>query len=396
MRILIASESFYPVVSGVSVVAERLAAKLVKRGHTVAVMAPSDDRHFKQEERDGYTIYRIPSEKNPFREDLRFTTFPYPSVRKVLAEVQPEIVHIHDPAALSRTLVFLARRRSIPVVATQHFAFEYILTYVPALKVWHPLIEQVTKRSIYALYNKCAVVTVPSVSLQDQLFSPFLETPITVISNGVDTKRFKPATSAEKKRIREQHSLLSEKLLALYVGRMEPEKNLTLLLDMLVRVPKVHLAFVGAGSKKEELVAQSSELGLENRVHWLEPVPNNDSSLQELYACADVFCIPSPIETESIVTMEAMASGLPVLAARGGALPELIEEGLNGCVLDPEDAAIWAEKLRNLAANPKQREEWGKTSRTLIMKRDVSRSIEAVEALYDQVISDSRSQALEA
>jgi glycosyltransferase involved in cell wall biosynthesis len=389
MNILLAGESFRPTISGVAVVVEHLAKTMAERGHTVTVLAPSDDHHFKKEISDGYVVYRLPSRPNPFRKGLRFTTFSYRYIKRAIDETRPDVVHVHDPAALCRGTARRARMYGIPVVVTQHFVFEYILTYLPTLKQFHPLLNFVAQKNIYAFYNRCDCVVVPTKTLKEYLLSPSLRTPVVAISNGVDTARFIPRPDSEKSQVRSKYGVPLKTPCILYIGRLDQEKNLSVVLEALALLQKkmpAHLVIVGGGNFEEGLKTQAEELGATELITWISPIRNLQPDFPSLYGLGDVFCIPCPIETESIVTLEAMASGLPIVSASCGAVTELVTSGENGFSVASDDAAGWSDAFCSILSDSSKREQMGKASREKVMARDRDKSLNKLEVLYQNLI----------
>ncbi|MEI6477492.1 MAG: glycosyltransferase [bacterium] len=394
MRILLATESFHPVVSGVSVVTQRLGAALAERGHEVTIVAPSLDRRFRRETQDGYTVYRLPSRRHPFKKGARFAPFSYRYVKRVLDVTQPQVVHIQEPATLCRPVARQAFRRGIPVIATQHFLFEFLMTFLPLLKSWHPLIQTVTERNILSFYKCCDVVTVPSQTLKRYLEERDITVPVVVISNGVDTTRFAPRQRSTA--LLRKYRLPNDRPLLGYVGRLDPEKNLEVFLEALALVKDEYdfqAVMVGSGQASRHLQARSRQMGLSPMIRWIRPVANKDKALPQIFNLMDVFCIPSVIETESLVTMEAMSSGLPVLAANEGALPELVTSGKNGYLVSEDTAESWATSLRRMLSNQEAFKAMGEDSRKRIAKRDVVDSVIQFEELYAKVASGADHKA---
>lgn len=390
LRILIASESFYPVVSGVAVMTERLAHYLAKQGHTITVITPSRSHRMYQERRRGYTIQRVPSWPNPFRKTQRITFFPTRSVKKILSKVQPDIVHIHDPWLTSIAVAKYCREHAIPVLVTHHFSYDFLRAYVRNLKPLHKGMQIVLEKTLFLpLYNTCDVLTVPTKTMQRGINEiDGLEVTPQIVSNGVSTERFGKPISLDS--FREKYQLPANRPLVTCVSRLDPEKNISMHLEALQllvkqRVP-FHALIVGDGSERESLQEQAEELGLHKYVTWIKRIDNQSTELVQLYQASALFCIPSPIETESIVTMEAMAAGLPIVATKAGALPELVKEGVNGYLVLPKHREVWAKKIQLLLEDTKLRTSMGQASRTRIQPRDIHKTLGKFEELYEELL----------
>lgn len=390
MRILIVTESFYPNISGHAIMSERLAVQMAQRGHTIHVIAPSHNRSFFEQERKGYIVHRIPSWPNPFRKGFRMTILPSRFIRRVFQEFEPDIVHCHDPASLCQNTAKIANQKGIPVVVTNHLTFDYAVTYFPYLKPFHPLMIYLFRLVIYRFYNHCTILTVPTQTVKEMLISKQLKIPIRVISNGVDVSRFSMYYRPGEL-LRRFHLNLAQPMI-LYVGRLDSEKNVGLLIEALAEVlakKDLRLLIVGHGKDQEELKERAKELGVQKAITWIPRLDSQSPLLNQLYQVATIFCIPSLMETESMVTMEAMASGLPVLASDVGALPELVKNGQNGYLLPTDAPRLWAEKILHLLANEEQRQQMGALSIERITDRDLGKTLDLFEGLYQEVIKDS-------
>jgi len=148
----------------------------------------------------------------------------------------------------------------------------------------------------------------------------------------------------------------------------------------------VQLVLVGTGNSAEELQEEAKMLGLGQHITWIQRFDNQSPLLNQLYHLASMFCIPSTIETESIVTMEAMASGLPILAANAGALPELVADGENGYLLPPDDSKAWAEAIVRLIKDSELAQKLGENSIERIAQRDLAATLDQFEGLYQEYI----------
>ncbi|ACA60553.1 glycosyltransferase [Candidatus Desulforudis audaxviator] len=389
MKVVIGSESFYPNVSGVAVTTMNLASHLAGKGHEVTVIVPSPSRQSYQERlADGLTVQRIGSFPNPFRRDFRVTFFPRALVGRILDQCTPDIIHLQDPASIGCALLSEAGKRRIPVVISHHFTLDYVLAYLWFLKPVHgPLRRWLTSRMI-RFYNSCRYVITPSQTVMCQLELAGLKTRTKVISNGVDLNRFfayEPPSS-----IRAALQLPNQPIV-LYVGRIDPEKSL----DTLIRaIPivlarhKVHFVLCGGGNLLEALKKQLRKNGLTNSVTLMGPLEYHSELLPRIYQLATCFVIPSGMETQSIVTLEAMASGLPVVAARAAALPELVVDGDNGLLFRFGDDQDLAAKINLLLEDEEMRRQMGRRSLENVVRHELERSLNQIEAIYNEVVEE--------
>ncbi|MDH7479160.1 MAG: glycosyltransferase [Syntrophomonadaceae bacterium] len=387
MRIVIGSESFYPNISGVSVTTFNLASYLAGKGHQVVVIAPSPSRHgYRERFPEDFTVWRIGSVPNIFRKGFRVTVYPWRQVQRLLAEFRPEVIHLQDPTSIGSALLRAARGLGLPVVTSHHFTFEYVLAYLWFLKPLHPFLLHQLSRRMVNFYNCCQQVICPSETVKRELLDIGLKTPVATISNGVNLSRFFSYQPAHY--LRAIYRLPAVPLV-LYVGRMDLEKNIETLLEAVPRVlerNRAHFVLCGSGNRVNRLKKQVEKKGLAEQVSFLGPFDFRSPELPGIYQLASLFVIPSGIESQSMVTLEAMACGLPVVAARGGALPELVADGDNGFLFLPDNPAEMAEKINLLLENGELRRVMGQRSLEKAVQHDLEGSLARIEAIYYRVV----------
>jgi glycosyltransferase involved in cell wall biosynthesis len=209
-----------------------------------------------------------------------------------------------------------------------------------------------------------------------------------VISNGVDIERFLPDPKVDRLAIRRKYGLAHDRALFLYVGRLDGEKRVDILLQAVSELThaNLQLAIAGDGLQAQALRNQAQHLGLEGRVVFLGYVPAAD--LPALYASVDIFVMPSPEELQSIATLEAIACGKPILATNARALPELVTHEVNGYLFQPgnaNDAAHWMNKF---LATPEQWTQMGQAGLTRSQSHSLNNTIQAYEERYRMVIEE--------
>lgn len=240
------------------------------------------------------------------------------------------------------------------------------------------------------IYNTLDFVTVQSQTAREILAEQGLRRPLRLISCGVDLAEFYVDSTVDPQAVRRRFGLHPTARLLLYVGRVDNEKRLDVLIRALARAGNgdCHLAVGGQGAALTGLKALVSQLGLGERVHFLGYVPDREK--RELLNSADIFAMPSDAELLSIATLEAMACGRPILAARAQALPELVADGENGYLFQSNDAGDAAAVLTKLVNHPQTWPAMGAASR----QRAEDHGWPGVQAgytqLYEEAIQQSR------
>ncbi len=379
LTVLIGADTFLPHVNGAARFAERLAAGLVGRGHEVHVMAPSaghgNHGTFTEViEGQPMTMHRLPSWRWYPHDWLTFV-LPWMSkhhARRVLDAVKPDVVHIQSHIIIGRGLAREARKRGIPVVATNHVMPENIVdfTTLPPLldKVFVKLAWDDAKRT----FELTRAVTTPTRKAADFLEATIDITGVVPVSCGIQASDYTPDLTP-----RDANRLV-------FVGRLTTEKQIDVVLKALAQLdPALDVTFdiVGNGDQRRNLEQLTHQLGLDERVTFHGRT--SDEDLRGLLSRASAFVIASIAELQSIATMEAMASGLPIVAANAVALPHLVHDGENGYLFEPGDVDELAARLTDvLTATPEERLRMQQASLDGVKVHDIQRTLDTFEALY--------------
>jgi 1,2-diacylglycerol 3-alpha-glucosyltransferase len=364
MRILLAGQAFYQPNNGQAVFTINLAEGLVAAGHAVMVLAPSPTGHPYRTEQQGVVLQTVAA--LPLKYNANITAFSDRLVAQTGAAFHPDVVHIQDHYFLSRSVLRMVRQQPIKHIGTNHF-LPANLTANARLPRWlRPAVEQWLWRNMLAVYNRLDGVTTPTQTGVTILQQAGLQVPVQAISCGVDVWRFRPRPELDRAAVRRKYGLARDKTLLLYVGRLDAEKCIDTVIRALaiLRRNDVQFAIAGAGSYRRALEALVRACGLEAQVRFTGFIP--EAELPRLLNSADAFIMPSYVELQSIATLEAMASGLPVLAADACALPELVQPAVNGDLFAPHDPAAVACSIIQLL---NERTRWaalGAASRTQV------------------------------
>ncbi len=345
MRIALFSEVFLPKIDGITTRLRYTLECLRDAGHEALVFAPDPA----VAEQAGARVVRVPS--LPF--------WPYPGVRGALpdprialelARFRADVVHVVGPVCLGVYGVLAARALRLPLVASYHTDLP---RYLPlyglgfAARVGWPLLRR--------LHNAAHLNLCPSTATRAELRRQGIHS-VSIWRGGVDTERFHPARRSTAMRLRLGGGRADAPLL-LYVGRLAPEKRLDSLCAVLDALPDARLAFVGDGPDRHRL----------KRCFARRPVTFtgflSGDELAAAYASADVFVMPSTTETLGFVVLEAMSSGLPVVAAAAGGLVDLVRHGSNGVLYDPTRPGESVAAVRELCADRDRRRSLAQQAR---------------------------------
>ncbi len=379
MRIAIFTESYEPIVNGVSVCVSTLRDGLTERGHEVFVFAPSFKGH-----KDSFDcVHRLPSTHTFLMPDYPFPLPFAPKVRERFADIKPDIVHTQTPFLLGVLGARWATRYSVPLVSTNHTLYTEYAHYAPVRP--KALTRAFLVRLMRWYYSGCDAVVVPSKPIEGVLRSYGVKTPVEVIKTGVD--RVPPISARERSEVRRRYGIGDDEFLLLYVGRIAREKNLRMLLAaykrVLARHTNVRLMLVGGGPALVETQAYASSLGLDGRAEFAGMLRR--PAISPIYAASDAFVFPSTTETQGIAICEAMSAGLPVVAVNAGGIPENVQDGVDG-FLTNDDPDEFADRLSFLITHDRERAEMGARARESACDFSVERMVDQFQEFYLSVI----------
>ena len=384
MRIVLGADQYPEYINGAATFTGRLAAGLAAAGHTVDLLWPSADGAHHTHLADGVRVHRLSSVSLPGRPRMQALDprTARRQVEQVLQVARPDVVHVQSHLGLGRTLIRAARRARIPVVATNHFMPENLLHHVPVVRTFPLTASRLAWRDLERVYAGADLLTVPTRRAADLLAASTSLPPAEVVSCGVDLARF---GESPDRRGRPAPTVL-------FVGRLEEEKHVDELVRAFARLPHglgARLEVVGMGSLRTSLETLASELGAGGQVSFHGAV--DDAGLDAAYARADLFVMPGTAELQSLATLEAMASGLPVVAADAMALPHLVRPSVNGHLYAPGDVDGLTDSIVDVLADPVLRDAYGRASRTIAQAHALERTVRTFEDHYGRVVAARRS-----
>jgi 1,2-diacylglycerol 3-alpha-glucosyltransferase len=381
VRILMVSHGYPPTISGVTLVVRKVAREMVRRGHQVTVVTASDRGAPYHDYDMGVALWRIRSTPNPFWSEGRLPVLRYERLKEIIAEARPDVINTHEGALLSWQLYRLEHeRKHIPEILTCHYLPRFVTYYVQVGDIAEKVVQDVTWDLGLRIINGFDHVIFPSQTQRKAFLEEGLERDSAVISNGVDTSRYRPGDPEPEM---ESRYALPRGARILFVGRTARDKKIDVLIramGLLRPAHPAHLLLVGRGDDRRRLENLTEELGLQEAVHFLGFVPEAD--LPSLYRHADIFAIASDVEVQSIPTLQAVATGLPVVAADAAALPELVQDRKNGFLVQPEDAQGFAASFRKLLDDRDMAAAFGQASLAISQPHADVRTYDSYEALY--------------
>ena len=340
MRIALVTETYPPEINGVAMTLGQLSGGLRRRGHDLHLVRPRQQREEQAATEAQFSELLVGSLPLPRYPGLRFGLPARGALLKAWRAQRPDIVHVATEGPLGWSALAAAQQLKLPVSSSFHTNFD---TYSKHYGIgWmHGSIE----RYLRNFHNRSQVTLVPTQAMAQRLAGAGFNN-LMVMARGVDTQLFSPRRRSED--MRRQWGAGENTLVVTTVGRMAAEKNLDLAIaafEGLRRIcPNARMVFVGDGPQKSALAARHPEHVFAGMRHG--------EDLAAHYASADIFLLPSLTETFGNVTLEAMASGLGVVAFATAAAGELIDDGIDGLLAPPGDEQRFIAAATALAADP--------------------------------------------
>jgi glycosyltransferase involved in cell wall biosynthesis len=379
LKVALVTGSYNYVTDGVALTLNRLVAWLEAHGAEVLVIAPvARNAAFAH----AGEIAPAPSAALPFRPEYRLALGLTRGPRRRLEAFDPDIIHIATPDVLGHQALAFAQAASKPAVASYHTRYD---TYLKDYGLG--FLEDVVAWRLRRFYGACDEVYAPSectiAALIDEGYAPNLR----LWRRGVDTARFAPARRSAAARMR--LGLAPADVAVSFVGRLVREKRLDILIEVFARLGLAGVAhrvlIVGEGPDRAML-----ERGLPGGLFtgFLD-----GEALADSYAAADVFLFPSDTESFGNVTLEAMSSGLPVVAADATGSRSLVVDGLTGFLAPPGEAAAFVAPLRALLGDQALRARMGAAARARSLEFSWDAAMAGILARYEALVTAPRRAA---
>lgn len=368
MRIALITETFLPDVNGVTTTLCRLLEHLQATGHAALLFAPHDA----PASYAGAEIVRLQGVPFPLYPELKLTP-PQIGITAHLQHFKPDLVHLAGLALLGPMGRYAARRLGLPLVAAYHTDF-------PAYSAHYGVggMRSLVYHYLRWVHNSCAITLCPSLAtLADLRAHGFRR--LRLWRRGVDTVRFNPRHASAA--WRESIGVQPDETLLLYAGRLATEKRIELLAEALDGLPGVRLALVGDGPARP--VIEQRFAGLP--VHFTGFL--RGQALATAYASADLFVFPSDTDTFGQVIQEAMAAGLPVVAARAGGAPDLVRDDVTGALFTPGSVVELRAHLRTLIADPARRAAFGQAGRAAAERNSWGSVMDELLGQYQRILN---------
>ncbi len=373
MKIAFFTETFLPKVDGIVTRLTKTVQQLVLAGDEVLIFCPegAPDAYM------GARVVGVPAMPLPLYPELKLA-LPRPAVSEALDRFGPDLVHVVNPAVLGLGGIWLARSRGLPLVASYHTHLPKYLEHY-GMGMLEPLLWELLK----AAHNQAQLNLCTSTAMVEELAARGIQH-TALWQRGVDTDLFRPelASGTMRERLHGGHDDTGH--LLLYIGRLSAEKQIERIRPVLEAMPQARLALVGDGPHRQQLERHFDGTAT-TFVGYLA-----GQELASAYASGDAFLFPSSTETLGLVLLEAMAAGCPVVGANRGGIPDIVSDGVNGCLYDPDQPASLTTAVQRLLGDPAARRQLRLAAREEAERWGWAGATAQLQGYYRQVLEQGR------
>lgn len=340
LHVAVVTETYPPEINGVALTTQHMVNALCRQGHQVRLIRPRQGRNDAPADEPNLEQLLLPGISIPRYQNLQMGLPAGAALKRIWCRKRPDVVHLVTEGPLGWSALATARKLKIPVTSDFHTNFHSYTKHYGIGWLCKPI-----SAYLRHFHNRAQLTLVPDEGLRRELEAQGYKN-LAMVGRGVDIGLFNPAHRNSE--LRRSWGASEHDMVAVYVGRLAPEKNLDVVIDafnaLRARQPKAKLVWVGDGPQRR--ILQSG-----NPAHIFAGM-RTGVDLATHYASADVFLFPSLTETFGNVTLEAMASGLAVIAYNYAAAAEHIRHGENGLLAEFDDASGFCAQAARLAARP--------------------------------------------
>jgi glycosyltransferase involved in cell wall biosynthesis len=382
LRIAIVTETYPPEVNGVAMTIGRFVSGLHRRQHEVQLVRPRQDNADRAGSSDRFQEVLKPGVPIPRYPALKMGLPAKQALTRLWSTKRPDLVHLVTEGPLGWSALQAAIKLRLPVCSDFHTNFHAYSRYYGIGWLKTPIAAYLRK-----FHNRTHCTMVPTGTMRDELVEMGFRN-LRVVARGVDIGLFDPKRRSDT--LRENWGAGPSDPVVLYVGRLAPEKNLSALVAAFeairARSPNARFVLVGDGPERGSLAARHPD--------YIFAGLRVGEDLATHYASGDIFLFPSLTETYGNVTVEAMASGLAVVAYDYAAAAEHMEHAQNGLLADYDNLAEFVRCAAELVSDPERIRRYGARARSTALGLDWDRVVQQLEAVFVSV-SDCGAEGFE-
>jgi 1,2-diacylglycerol 3-alpha-glucosyltransferase len=388
MKIALFTDCFTPVINGVVTATINLVKGFTARGHEVLLVSPDfgPGSLFKHPKVNHFICRGLPA---LFHADFLTTAPLNASLYKTIKAFNPELIHVQTPWTIGLQAVLIAKLLHKPLVGTFHTFFSDP-DYLKNIRLNNRYAAEAAEKLCLLFYNKCDLVSAPSISTLKNLELQGLKPNRIYISNGIDGSNF---DNTNAKAIRDSYA--DEKtLLLLYVGRIAPEKNIAFLLQSLKKLKADNYLFkmliVGDGPEYNSTRDYIAREGLKDSIILAGKMPYEKLIISGIFGAADAFITASKTENQPMTILEAQINGLPVIGLEARGIPDLVVNEMNGLLSSVNDQDAFVRNIMRIIDEPGMLEQLKAGCSEMIKDHALDNVIEKWEAAYKSVLKKNK------
>jgi glycosyltransferase involved in cell wall biosynthesis len=375
------TNTYYPVISGVVRSVSTFRQALAELGHNVFIFA----QHTSDYEDAEPFIFRYPAIDLPMTHNFPLTIPISLFVDRLLPTLKLDVIHSHHPLLLGQAAVAKANELDLPLVFTFHTRYREYSHYI---SLNQEFVKKAIDRWIGDYMQNCQHIIVPSDSIKNVLVNEYGVTDrVTTIPTGIDLKPFR---AVEGQSVRQEQGWGQDRVL-ISIGRLSKEKNWETLLSAVEQVMKrddnLRLVIIGGGEESKVLKKYTRDLGIAHRVEFVGSIPFTD--IPRYLKAADLFCFASVTETQGLVTMEAIAAGLPVVAVDAMGTRDVVENGQEGLLTDNDSQSL-AQAIERVINDEALRQRFKQAAVKKVQLFDIVTQAKKLMTVYQQAVEDKK------
>ncbi|WNY64084.1 lipid galactosyltransferase [Borreliella americana] len=327
MKVAIFTDTYIPEKNGVATSIKQIKEGFEKNGYEVYIFCPKSKTSLNEK-----NVYRCPSIQINKKLDAVIAFPNKRKISKIIKNYKPDIIHTHSEFSMGKIGKQIALKQNIPIVHTSHTMWDYYLHYLGIFKYFIKPDKMMQKH-----YNKIKYFIYPSSKAKERYFQlSNNSSSYKIIPNGVDRKLFIKTLSKEKKdEILKKHNIKQTDKIIIFVGRINKEKNINLLVthlkDLLLQNKNYKLIIIGKGSEEKEIKNFSIKHGLEKQILLIGTIPWEE--ICYYYKISDIFASLSRSEVYPMTVIEALTAGIPAILINDYIYKDVIKEGINGFLI---------------------------------------------------------------
>ena len=378
LRIAVVTETYPPEINGVAGSIARVVEGLRQRGHELQLIRPRQHRDDVAAVHPGFAELLLRGLPIPRYPELKMGLPAKRSLMRRWSFERPDVVHLATEGPLGWSALQAARKLQLPVISEFRTNFHAYSQHYGVGWLRSPLLAYLRK-----FHNLCDATLTPSPDLRRELGQQRFER-LHVVGRGVDTQRFDPARRSAS--LRAQWGVSDTDTVILCVGRLAPEKNLSLLVEAYESLRQQHaacrLVLVGDGPQRAALQARCPTAVFAGM--------RRGDDLATHFASADLFAFPSLTETFGNVVLEALASGLPVVAFDYAAAAQLLADQSAGRLVPLHDAERFRQAVVDLSLRPDALRAQGSEARRIALTQSWGAIVQGLETQYRNAMATPR------